>query len=75
MTHDLHLLLIPLAWGRAFIHSAVLWIDDYAFANVIVAIRAERRNYMFLVASPENCHYLRDPATLEQYQTETGNIV
>ena len=50
MTHGLHLLLIPLAWGRKLIHPVVSWIDDDAFDKVIVAIRAEHLNYMFLVA-------------------------
>lgn len=59
---------------RELIHSAASWIDDYAFVKMIVAIGAEHRNYMFLVAIAENC-YLRDPATLEQFQTETDNSV
>ncbi len=60
--------------GRDGGHSGASWIDDYALAKVILAIHTGYRHYMFLVASPENCNYLCDPATLDQYQTKTNNI-
>jgi hypothetical protein len=39
--------------GRKIHPFATSRNDDYAFVKVIVAIRTERKNYMFLVASSD----------------------
>ena len=58
--------------GRAFIHSFSSWIDEDVFAKLIVAIQAERRNYMFLVAKLRQLSVLSRSFTSSHFPTKAS---